>query len=103
MERELENSKMRVDMFRTEHLLIVPAPDPEKYLILCIPEEYIKNKNFSAKELREIFKNRNGEICMCPDGIRFVMNNVNLYYDEASGAFQEKAKKKGFDVFLDMD
>lgn len=99
-----ENSnKMKLGMFRTEHLLIVQTNDPDKFIILCIPKKYMKKKNLGVEELKEIFKRKNGEIRMCPDGIRFIIDSVRLYYDEAIEGFRKKAKEKGFDVFLEIN
>ena len=100
-----KDSPKRIEIFRTKHLLIVPESDPDKYGIFVIPRIYIhlEKKNFGTSVRKEIFKHKNGEILMRPDGIRFILCNVKVYYEEAADGFQKEMKKIGNDVFLEIN
>lgn len=103
MNNQVNSNKVKLGMFRTEHLFFLQSNDSDVFLIFTIPEKYLKKeeKKFGSSELREVLNHRNGEIVICPDGVRFFLRNVSLYCDEAVIEFEKRAKENGFNVSYD--
>lgn len=103
MNNQVNSNKVKLGMFRTEHLFFLQSNDPDVFLIFIIPEKYLEKeeKNFGSSELREVLNYRNGKIVICPDGVRFILKNVSLYCDEAVIEFEKRARKNGFYVSYD--